>query len=428
MTPAKVLKLVLVVACGLAAVAAASFYIKNYFEYGFSYNFVSATNLIAPSLVATAKSSTEISLSWNDPNTSETGYVVERSLQSDSGFTQVTKTSKNATSFLDSGLAQATYHYRVKATGKNNTSSSYSNVASTAPLSTTTTTPPLPTASSSSTSLPSTTGMLRRNVWLWQSGTATDATQRATFFQFADAHAIRTIYFESESLIQNNQQALASFISEAKNHNMGVELLFGDSAWARTANQNYAVSLAQKAVAFASTASVKPEGVHYDVEPYTLTEWSSTSTSNDIANQYLDLLEKLNSATQGTSLKLSVDVPFWYDTCSKCTITRNGQTLNMSNAVIDRVNNVTLMDYSDTASLIISRASGEISYAKSVGKTATIGVNTASSSEGGSTTFYEEGNAVMEQALAAVSNYYSTNAGFSGLAVHDYIGYSQLKP
>ncbi|OJJ23779.1 hypothetical protein BKI52_05360 [marine bacterium AO1-C] len=84
----------------------------------------------APSgLTASPNSDSEISLNWSDNANNETGYVVERSTTSGSGFTQVATLGANTTSYTDNGLsASTTYYYRIKATNAQG-SSAYSNEA-----------------------------------------------------------------------------------------------------------------------------------------------------------------------------------------------------------------------------------------------------------------------------------------------------------
>lgn len=67
-------------------------------------------------LSAVAVSSSGIDLSWIDLSATETGYQIERSTTSGSGFVTVTTTAANAISFSDAGLnGSTTYYYRIKA-------------------------------------------------------------------------------------------------------------------------------------------------------------------------------------------------------------------------------------------------------------------------------------------------------------------------
>lgn len=70
----------------------------------------------APSgLAATAVSSTQINLSWNDNSNNETEFAIERSLDG-TAFTQIATVAANTTSYSNTGLSAATqYAYRVRA-------------------------------------------------------------------------------------------------------------------------------------------------------------------------------------------------------------------------------------------------------------------------------------------------------------------------
>lgn len=92
-------------------------------------------------LVATAASTTQINLTWVDASTNETGFQIERSLTSGSGFALITTTTANVTSFSNTGLTPGTqYFYRVRAIN------AVGNSAFTSTVNTTTAIPNAPTA------------------------------------------------------------------------------------------------------------------------------------------------------------------------------------------------------------------------------------------------------------------------------------------
>jgi titin len=100
---------------------------------GFSVD--AAPPINAPSdLSATAVSSSQIDLNWQDNSDDETGFEIERSLDGIS-FSKIAEVGANVASYSDIGLSKATtYHYRVRAFkffGKNKVAySDYSNIAS----------------------------------------------------------------------------------------------------------------------------------------------------------------------------------------------------------------------------------------------------------------------------------------------------------
>ncbi|ELR68180.1 Fibronectin, type III domain protein [Fulvivirga imtechensis AK7] len=82
-----------------------------------SFDIPSADMPAAPSdLVAEGISSSEINLGWADNADNETGYEIERSLTSGSGYSLVHTTTADVTSYTDSGLSPyTTYFYRIRA-------------------------------------------------------------------------------------------------------------------------------------------------------------------------------------------------------------------------------------------------------------------------------------------------------------------------
>ncbi len=75
------------------------------------------TTLNSPtSLTATAVSSFQISLTWTDNSSSETGFKIERSPVDDLHYAQIATVNTNVTSYSDTGLSEGTkYYYRVRA-------------------------------------------------------------------------------------------------------------------------------------------------------------------------------------------------------------------------------------------------------------------------------------------------------------------------
>jgi len=84
-------------------------------------------------LGANTFSSTEITLSWTDASSNETGFKIERSTNQVI-WTQIATVSANETTYLDTGLTpQTTYYYRIRAYNAAG-NSSYSNVDNSATL------------------------------------------------------------------------------------------------------------------------------------------------------------------------------------------------------------------------------------------------------------------------------------------------------
>ncbi|MCC6836850.1 MAG: fibronectin type III domain-containing protein, partial [Cytophagales bacterium] len=108
------------------------YYTWNDFYYADLVVIVSGGAPAAPTtLTATATSSSQINLTWVDASSNETGFQVERSLTSGSGYSLITTTAANATSFSNTGLNAGTqYFYRVRSVNAGG-NSAYTSAATT---------------------------------------------------------------------------------------------------------------------------------------------------------------------------------------------------------------------------------------------------------------------------------------------------------
>jgi hypothetical protein len=262
-------------------------------------------------------------------------------------------------------------------------------------------------------------------MWVWQKAVVTDPAEEAKLFAFCAARKINTVFVESQSLIGNAQPALAAFIAAADAKGIAVELLFGNTGWALPAGHAKAEGLAQAAVTFSAGlgAAPRPVGVHFDVEPYTLPEWTSDQAGT--AGSYLDLLASLQQKTAGSGLRLSVDIAFWFDGIM---VSRQGQARPLSEWVIDSVDRAVLMDYRDTAAQIEAQSATEIAYGASKARPVLIGVETLCNLDPPSITFCEEGVAALDLALQQTQAHYAMSPGLAGFAIHDYVAYGALGP
>ena len=274
-----------------------------------------------------------------------------------------------------------------------------------------------------------------RDVWVWNSTVVTDEAQRTAFLEFAVEHAVDAVYLQAGALLANEPEALAAFCQAAAEYGLGVELLLADHTWARATRHASAVAAAELAVAFAldQPAGARPRGLHFDVEPHTLPEWSSPDHTA-IAGQYVDLLEALAAVTAGTGLRLTVDIPFWYDGRD---LTRDGVTRKLHEWILDQVDGAVLMDYRDFALTAngtpaldgtIVHAQAEVEYAGAIGKKLLLGLETRCGLTPTKITFCEEGAAHLEVVLEQTRRHFAGHPGFAGMAVHHYATWRTLGP
>jgi N-acetyl-anhydromuramyl-L-alanine amidase AmpD len=175
------------------------------------------------SLLATVSSASQINLAWTDNSGIETGFKVERSTSSGSGFAQIGTTGANIKTYPSTGLAaDTTYYYRVRAYNASG-DSGYSNTANGH------TKDVMPAAPTSLTATAVSSSQINL---AWAQSSANEdgfkierSTDNTNFTQIATA-AINAVSYSNTGLLANTR-----YYYRVRSYNTA-----GDSAYSNTAN------------------------------------------------------------------------------------------------------------------------------------------------------------------------------------------------
>lgn len=266
----------------------------------------------------------------------------------------------------------------------------------------------------------------RRAMWSWYDSDVRNQSAQKTLLDFAAANKVNVIYLHSESLLSQKPALLGDFINRASKRGIAVELLFGASEWAQSANHQKAIDLIVKASVFVNgLTGARPSAVHFDIEPHTLPAWATDQVS--LGNQLVDLYTKLYKS-KTTAVKLSADIALGYEYIY---LTRGGITKTMSEWLIDATDSTTVMSYRNLAlgeDSITDHATHPVTYAGAKGKVSVVAVETTcSATEPAKVTFCGVGKQAMETQLGSVASFYASNPGYGGAAIHDYRNLVLLK-
>ncbi|GIP23958.1 Ig-like domain-containing protein [Paenibacillus sp. J22TS3] len=286
-----------------------------------------------------------------------------------------------------------------------------------------------------------------RAMWLWEKaaynlilnpGSRTALEQMTSDTSTFNSGAITTIYMgvfphEGVDMLEDKRKEVRKFLKWAHERGLKVQACIAGGTvppyfGSYKRYQKYAINEIEKVINFnlSSSPSERFDGVNVDVEPYILGEFGTEKPKLQL--EYLDLLQTMMDRRNFSGLNLPVGpaIPRWYDTSAATNdITWNGQTKWLSQHVQDITDYISIMDYTDSSTGIITGAEGEIAYADSIGKpnSVIVGVETLDIANGGdpeSITFREEGRTYMESALAAVYQKFKDSPGFGGIAMHHY--------
>lgn len=280
-----------------------------------------------------------------------------------------------------------------------------------------------------------------RALYVWgEAGTILENPAQADLLlQFAREHDINTLFFYTDqSKLSDSRQQFKSFIARAHSSNLYVHALNGDAAWinSRQTAVNYINALISYNVN--ARSDEKFDGVHLDIEPYTLPSWekdpngdsmtlAQSSANKNIAAQYLQLISSLKGtiSESGERMTFGVDIPFWFD-AGGFELIYSGNNKLLSSHIQDIVDFITIMDYTDNYSNAITWATNEINYGATISKYVVLAFETQDLGNSGST-FYEEGASALENALQHVANAFSAKPSFKGFAIHHYGSYRSLR-
>ncbi|WP_046179559.1 hypothetical protein [Domibacillus tundrae] len=257
--------------------------------------------------------------------------------------------------------------------------------------------------------------------WLWNPWVI--VSDEAGTLTFLESKGVNKVYVQIDRDIPVN--VYRSFIDKASAKGIRIYALDGAPDWAAPKgyiNQNELMNWLSRYQS-GSAATQKFTGIHLDVEPYLYSGWTTNQAAT--IKSYQSLLTKAKSSAASLTLPLEADMPFWFDEISYKNTYGKGK---LAEWVIANTNSVTIMAYRDSAPLVIEVVKNEIVIAEKYGKSIVIGVETGQTSEGDAISFFEEGEASMNQELSAVQNYYAPSKGFNGIAVHHVGSWTTMNP
>src|ERR1700754_3156655 len=234
--------------------------------------------------------------------------------------------------------------------------------------------------------------------WLWRaSGDVPDIVA------FATTRELREVYLAvPPSGVDDSIAALAVAL---RANGIAVSCLGGDPMW--TVDHDAALDWA-----FRATTDAVFDGVHLDVEPWTLPRWPQDA--GKLMAAYATLVEEMAELPP-----LAVDIAPWL-------VVEHGEVVS---AVVRQCDSVTVMAYRDRAARILAEVPGILRLCEATGTRYRIGVETqpASSSIPSDTEFGDDGEAVLRRELAVVAAKLR-HPLFYGFAIHHLDSWRTMRP
>ncbi|MGQ8871668.1 hypothetical protein [Paenibacillus sp. TSA_86.1] len=257
-----------------------------------------------------------------------------------------------------------------------------------------------------------------RATWVWDTIQIRNNAQ--DILKFAAENKINTIYLQMNRDVKIPEYK--NFIRLARAQRIAVDVMDGRSAWGLTESREQIASFMDWIETYQTQAlaNEKFAGIHLDIEPHVHPQWKINQAG--VITQWQGNVNYIVERAARMKMPVAADLPFWLDNYKI-----PGSTMAVSSWMIRKFDSITIMAYRDTAAAIYNVAKDELIDAASVGKKISIAVETKQSKEGNFITFYEEGDAYMEEQLKLVEKMASAHASFNGFSVHEYSSWKTLR-
>ncbi len=253
---------------------------------------------------------------------------------------------------------------------------------------------------------------LPKATWLWDTARITQNPNE--MLAFLDQNSVSDLYLQINRDIR--PAAYRQFIRKASDLGIRVHALDGAPDWTLNDKPARAFFNWLKTYQSGSQQAEQFSGIHLDIEPYILPDWSSNKSR--VINLYQQRITFAGGEAAKLGLPFGIDIPFWFH---EHTYNNKQGKGNLSEWLIRNTDEVTIMAYRNTAegpNGIIAVASPEIAQAQTAGKPIRIGVETVPSDEGSNLSFHGLSSDYMEFQLTTTQNAFVSTASWNGFAIH----------
>jgi len=251
--------------------------------------------------------------------------------------------------------------------------------------------------------------------YVWHADMA--ISQQEEIIAHAKEHKLNLLYVRLD--LEQPYDAYRDFVRQATAAGIEVHAMGGHPVWALEENRHRIHRLVNWVKAYNSRAAKEEQfrGIHLDIEPYVLPDWSERR--EQVIEQWIGNVRSFVTETKRESdLEASADLAIWLDK-----IMVPGQPdRSVSEWMIRELDHVALMAFRDKAEGpggIMHVIRDELAWADALNKKLIVSVEMKESAEGEFITFHEEGKTEMNQQLQLLRSKV-TNPSFRGVAVHAY--------
>ncbi|CAH1199456.1 hypothetical protein PAECIP111890_01629 [Paenibacillus sp. JJ-223] len=263
-----------------------------------------------------------------------------------------------------------------------------------------------------------------RGTYIWEASEVTDDGGEH-ILEFAKAQRINWLYVRLD--LEQPYSSYRSFVKRAHAQGIQVHAMGGHPIWAKEENRPRIQRLVDYVKNYNAEAQPEErfEGIHLDIEPYTLPEWEANR--DRLLTEWASNVAYFQEETKKDShLETSVDLAVWLDIYEL-----PGKDMSVSEFMIRTLDHVSLMAFRNKAegsNGIAAVVKQEMEIADRLGKKLLVSVEMKENHEGAHISFHDVGAVEMERQLALLPDLIGEHAAYYGNVVHAYDYWVGAKP
>jgi len=277
-----------------------------------------------------------------------------------------------------------------------------------------------------------------KGMWVWHEDWILNPQGQDKMLDFCQRHNINLLLVQihypkniSPTAITQPQRYV-ELIAKAADLGIRVEALDGDKSMALAENQSSTLDVLEAILKLNQTMpkGKRFSGVHYDIEPYLLEDWSDPDRREVILKDLLDYYAQAGERIHrfDPDMTLSCDIPFWFDTPTSedglpLAVQFAGKIKPVQQHIQDLCDYVGIMSYRREAvgpNSITNLVTDELAYAKQIGKMIYPAVETVEYPPLPKISFHGQPASVFNEKFSLAWKSLEDQPGFGGMLIHCY--------
>lgn len=257
--------------------------------------------------------------------------------------------------------------------------------------------------------------------WMWDINSINKSTEAIGFLKSRNVTEVYLAYNPKTS-----HKNYREFVKNAYQNDIRVSLIGADAYWILERGVNDFDTFLDWFHRYQSGCSNIDEkfyGIHLDIEPHQLDEWSVDL--NNTIKLYMNLILKAEKACRDEGVLLEADIPFWFD---QFKVIENNEKIALCEFCIRHCDTTLLMSYRDNARDVFECGRFELGLSEKYGKKVSLALETGKVYEEVNITFFHLGTKALDKELKLLDKIVSEESSpyEIGYAVHYYECWSTL--